>query len=118
MNKVYVVQEVFRKSEKTGDLIPALDLSDAARYGELVILLQPGRVALSTSAMMLQLNQKLADFCDDDFLLPIGDTAAITAAAMEASRINYGRVKLLSWDKRSSQYIPINLSLTKENNYD
>lgn len=125
MNKVYLVQEVFRRDETTGQLVPALDLSDAARYGAMEVLLQPGRVALSTAPMMARLRTMLRDFCDEDYLLPTGDTVAIAAASMVAASFNRGRVKVLSWDrgpiidrqtmKRGpGQYIPIQLSLNGE----
>ena len=113
-NKVYIVQEVMRRDKETGQLVPALDLSDAARYGALEILLQPGRVALSTAPMMSRLRSALRDFCDDDYLLPTGDTAAIAAASVVAGSMNRGRVKVLSWDRVSRQYIPIQLSLNGE----
>lgn len=114
MNKVYLVQEVFRRDETTGQLVPSLDLSDAARYGAMEVLLQPGRVALSTAPMMARLRTMLRDFCDEDYLLPTGDTAAIAAASMVAASFNRGRVKVLSWDRQSRQYIPIQLSLNGE----
>lgn len=114
MSKVYIVQEVLRRSEATGAMVPALDLSDAARYGALEVLLQPGRVALSTAPMLHRLRNALRDFCDEDYLLPTGDTAAIVAASVVAGSMNRGRVKVLSWDRQSRQYIPIQLSLNGE----
>ena len=78
------------------------------------MLLQPGRIALSTVPMMQRLRATLKDFSDEDYLLPTGDTAAIVAASLVAANFNRGRIKVLSWDRTTKTYIPINLQLNGE----
>jgi hypothetical protein len=88
-----------------------MDLSPAAAYGNIEVLLEPGPVALSSAPMMRTLKKKLKNFSDNDFLVAVGDPSAIAGASMVASLVNNGRVNLLKWDKKERSYIQINLEV-------
>ena len=60
---VYVIQEVAGRN-----------VLSAEKYGKLELLLPEGsQLVLSTGPTVRRLNKKLKDFCDDDYLLLIGD---------------------------------------------
>lgn len=109
MSKVYIVQDALKR---VGDvLVPQFDLSPAAKYGELVVLLPFGPVSMAAVPMMHALRQKLINYTDDDWLLPVGDPVAIMAAAMIAASCNRGLVRVLKWDARERMYLGVELLL-------
>ena len=109
MNKVYIVQEPMKRTNN--GLQPLMDLTPAANYGDIEILLPPGPVALSPSPMINELKKKLAHFKDEDFLVAVGDPTAIMAASIIAARANNGVINALKWDKQSRSYIKIRLEV-------
>lgn len=100
---VYVVQETLGKN-----LLPA------AEYGELEVLLPAGQITLSPGPSVYRLRKKLTHFCDDDYLLLIGDPIAIALAAMVASAMNGGKVNFLKWDKQERKYFPVKSDLNRK----
>ena len=98
---VYVVQEVKGRN-----------ILSAQEYGQLKLLLPEGsQVVLSSGPTVRKLKTKLKDFCDDDYLLLMGDPAAIGIACSIAADINRGRYKCLKWDKIEATYYPIEIDL-------
>lgn len=102
---VYVVCE---PKHKIGDVErPSMDLTPAAEYGELSILMPTSQSMLATVPTVRALKEKLRNFTDDDYILPVGDPVLIATVAMVASEINGGRIKFLKWDKGMKQYLTI-----------
>jgi hypothetical protein len=98
---VYVVQEVAGRN-----------ILSAQEYGQLKLLLPEGsQIVLSSGPTVRKLKTKLKDFCDDDYLLLMGDPAAIGIACSIAADINRGRYKCLKWDKIEATYYPIEIDL-------
>ena len=97
---VFVVQES-----------PGKNLSGAREFGELEVLLPPGQVAFSPGPTVRRLRYSLRNFCDEDFLIPIGDPAAISIAVSLASHFNQGKFALLKWDRQETLYIPIKVNI-------
>ncbi len=114
MRKVFVTQEKARKVN--GVWTPEFDLSPAAEYGELEVLMPPGSSFFAPVPTIRALKEKLKDFTDEDFLLPIGDPSILVAAAMIAGQQNHGRVKLLKWDRFQQTYIPVQLDISGKAN--
>jgi hypothetical protein len=50
------------------------------------------------------LKSKLKDFSDDDYLLAMGDPAAIAIASIIAGDVNNGVVNILKWDRENRAY--------------
>ncbi len=109
MDKVFIVQEPTKRVN--GSLVPVFDMTPAMVYGELVVLLPPGNVMLSTAPMVQELKHKLRDFDDGDYLIPAGDPAAMAAASMVAASMNRGRVNILKWDRETRQYVKMRIEL-------
>lgn len=101
MAKVFVVQETMKHN-----VLPA------QQYGDLEFLLPPNaQIGFSPGPMITRMTRYLRSFTDSDFLLLIGDPAAMSIAAALASHYNNGKFKLLKWDKREMKYYPISVNL-------
>lgn len=99
-HRVFVVQET------------DINLVKATRFGELISLL-PGRlnITMSPAPVIRTLKAKLRDFCDTDYVLPIGDPIAIGLTFTLAAEVNRGRFRALKWDKQGNSYYVVNVDL-------
>lgn len=124
MGKVYVVQEPhrrvteqdirkgFHKKELLGQFVPVFDITPAAEYGEIELLIDSSvHIGIAMKPVAEKLRVKLRDFCDDDFILPTGDPAAIGIAIAIAAKYNDGRVNLLRWDRKMRGYIKLAVAI-------
>lgn len=101
MPRVFVVQEV-----------PGRNITHAFDFGKVEVLLAPGvHIVLSPEHAVRTMRQKLANFTDEDFIVPIGDPAAIAMAASIAAQVNDGKYKLLKWDRASESYYPVEIDI-------
>lgn len=100
---VYIVQESIGKN-----------FISAKEFGELDVLLPHGQIVLSPGPTVFRLRKKLQNFCDQDFLLCIGDPIAIALASMVAASVNNGKVNFLKWDKKTEQYFPVKADIYKQ----
>jgi len=98
---VYVCQQPFR----------FVDLSDALRYGRLQYLLPPGDITAGTAPVIRQLKNDLKNYSDDDYILAMGAPAAIAMVGAIASRVNHGKIKVLTWDKKDNRYYAIDIEI-------
>jgi hypothetical protein len=103
MNKVFIIQ-----AQPGKNLVPAI------KYGELVTLLNPqDQIIINSERAVKLIGDKLALFDDDDFLLLIGDPAAILIAGVMAAKVNNGIVNVLKWDRQTSEYYPVKIDFNK-----
>ena len=110
MATVYVVSETNQHN-----------ISPALAYGTIETILPPNaQIAFSIAPTIRRIKRKLENFCDDDYLLFIGDPTAIGVVSAVAASVNAGRYKCLKWDKIEKKYIPIQVDLfsKKGENYD
>lgn len=108
---VYIVQEPLRRNRQNGSLETFMNLTPAAAYGDLEVLLDRKNITLNPAPMIDLLKRKLRHFSDEDYLLGVGDTGAMMAAAMVAGQMNRGRVKILKWDRETGSYLKLNLQV-------
>lgn len=121
ITKVYIPHLSLTKSAQLGrPRIPSYDLAPAERYGDIIMLTDPEAYYLmfDMPAMFELFRTRLKSFTDIDYIVAIGDPAAIAAATMVASQVNKGRVKLLRWDRKLKEYAEIQLDLTTERKAD
>jgi hypothetical protein len=100
---VYIVQEV-----------PGRNVLPARQYGELRLLLPDGDIVLSAGPTTRKLQRALKDFCEQDYLLLMGDPVAIGLTCAIASDINQGRFKMLKWDRQQHCYFPVEVVLHRK----
>ena len=99
---VYIVQDV-----------PGRNLVPAQKYGDLEVVF-PARtnLMLSTGPEVKRVQNKLIDFNDEDYLLLIGDPAAIGLCCAVAAASN-GSFKVLKWDKQEMSYYPVSFDIRR-----
>ena len=98
---VYIVQEVKGRN-----------VLSAEKYGDLELLLPEGsQIVLSAGPTVRRLTHRLRNFNDDDYLLLIGDPAAIGMATVIAAEYNRGKIQFLKWDRQEKQYYPIKFDI-------
>tara|TARA_Y100000361_G_C11038584_1_gene278675 strand:- start:336 stop:641 length:306 start_codon:yes stop_codon:yes gene_type:complete len=97
---VYVLQEMGK------------NIRSAEKFGDLKVLLPDNKqIVLSAGPVAHKLRKELSTFCDDDYLLLIGDPAIIAIAGAVVSEANRKRFKVLKWDRNESQYYDIEIDL-------
>ena len=98
---VFIVQEVSGRN-----VVPA------KKYGDLKLLLpERTNLMLSTAPTVRKLRRELSDYNDEDYLLLMGDPAAIGLACAVAASTNQGRFKVLKWDRQEGLYYPVEIDL-------
>ena len=107
---VYVPQEVMYRN-KNQVLVSKFNIQAAEEFGQVIVMLPVGNVAMAPQPMVVKLRSILKDFSDDDFILPMGDPAAIGAAMAVASDFNNGRVQLLKWRGKQHCYTILKMNL-------
>lgn len=99
--RVFAVQEDSKKN-----LLPALD------YGDLEHILDAlDQVGLNPDPWVKKIRRKLKDFTSDDFILAVGDPAAIGIACAVAASRTGGRFKMLKWDRQERRYFPVSIDI-------
>jgi hypothetical protein len=107
--RVFVVQEPMSRNRVTGDFEPKFDITPAAVYGDIKIVLPSGGNMISSAPMTAKMAHEMRNFGEDDFVIPTGDPCAIMAAGHYAAKYNRNRVKVLKWDGRARQYVMVQL---------
>tara|TARA_R110002020_G_scaffold343393_1_gene557769 strand:+ start:53 stop:406 length:354 start_codon:yes stop_codon:yes gene_type:complete len=107
-SKVYLVQEN-----------PYVNVLSAGEYGDIEILFDSGQqIMFSPQPAIRKLRRKLKDFCDEDYLLMMGDPAAMGIACCIAADVNRGRFKILKWDKKERRYYPVSINVNEKGEID
>lgn len=107
---VYVVCE---PTHNVGNAtVKSMDLTPAMEYGDLQVLMQQSQSMLAPVPTVRALKEKLRNFTDNDYILPVGDPVLISTVAMVAAEQNGGKVKFLKWDRHQRRYfvIPVDTS--------
>ena len=110
-SRVFIVQRQHKYDPATSDLVPKYDLSSAVQYGELVYLLSPTAGPFNTDSIVTELQRKLSDYTDKDYLLLIGNPCLIGWTVAIAAQKTGGLVILLQWSGKDQRYIPIEAQL-------
>ena len=98
---VYVVQEEAGRN-----------ILGARKYGDLQVLLPSNvNIVLSPSPTVRRLRESLKNFSSEDFLLLMGDPAAIGIACVIASECTVGKFSILKWDRIEKTYYPVNIQI-------
>ena len=105
---VYVVQEV-----------PGRNIASARQYGEFELLLPSNaQIMLSASQSFRRMKKLLRCYTEEDYLLLIGDPAAIGVACSIAAQYNNGRYNILKWDRQEGVYYPVEIDLYQKGELD
>lgn len=93
-----------------GVLRPVHSLTEAAAFGRLEILLKQHLFPVNMQPIKDELEQKLQNFEEGDYILPVGDpTVSAIATAIAAKKTN--KLNFLRWDRQTRQYIEVKVEL-------
>jgi len=106
MSRVFVVQNQHRWDQRTQSFVPKYDISSAHQFGDLVELLSPTAAPFNSSPILEELRAKLRDFCDDDYVVCIGNPLLLAWAFAIAADPTAGRRKRCSGRARISVIFP------------
>lgn len=105
---VFAVQQQMRYDATRRELVPRFSsIHKAEKWGEIVYLLSPSAHPFNPELVLGDLHVKLQEFCDDDYLLLIGNPGLIGMATAIAAHYNSGSVKFLQWSGRHEEYTQI-----------
>ena len=98
---------------------PYINVLGAADYGDIVFLFESGRqIMFSPQPAIRTLKRKLRDFDDNDYLLMMGDPAAMGICCCIAAEMNRGKFNILKWDKKQQRYYPVAINLNEKGEID
>ena len=98
---------------------PYINVLGAAEYGDIVVLFESGQqIMFSPQPAIRKLKRKLKDFDDGDYLLMMGDPAAMGIACCIAAEMNRSRFNILKWDKKQQRYYPVTINLNEKGEID
>ena len=107
MSTVYVVQDSRRYDNATGEYVSVHDLSPAEEFGTLKYLLTPTAAPWRPEGIVTDLWDGLEHFCDEDYLLMVGNPVLCGLATAVACDINGGRIRFLQWNGRERRYTAV-----------
>lgn len=102
MSRVFCVTEPI--TYKDGAPVPLFDISPAREFGEVTILTEHNQSMSASVPMVRMLREKMKDFDDSDYILPVGDPVIIATVAAIAADMNAGYFQMLKWNKRMRKY--------------
>lgn len=108
---VFVPQVPSTYEKLTNMWIPKISLLSAARFGTLTVLLPPGANRAAVGQIAIAMREGLKDALPGDYLLPTGDPALIALASIYLARRTGQEFRLLKWDNRANDYIPMEITL-------
>lgn len=114
MSKIYVPKDPTKRDKETGNYYSPIDLKPALEHGdELVYVFDAGshNPMLQPGPTTIEVRHALRNYCDDDYIIMIGDPTLASLVAMAASHFNAGRVNFLLWDNRLFKYLKVRVEL-------
>lgn len=108
--RVFAPQVPSRYDSATRLWVPTMNLEPAHKYGEVVVILPPNANRLHTAPLIAAMRERMADFCEKDSLVAVGDPTLIAAAALIAARKTGGAVRMLKWDRMAGDYLLVEVS--------
>jgi hypothetical protein len=107
MPKVYVPQMPSRYDAATKLWVPSINIDPAKPYGEVVVMLPPNANRLHISPLIVALREQMRDYGPEDWVVAVGDPSLIAAAACIATKKTGGILRVLKWDRQTSQYLAV-----------
>lgn len=113
-SRVFVVQEPLKM--EAGVPVPRINLGTLKPYGEVVFLFQwsdfkEDDAFEDPDAIVRELREKLEDYTDEDYIVPLGNPAMIGLAIAVAADCNHGKVRVLDWMRERGRYRLIHMDL-------
>lgn len=111
MPKVYAPQLPSRYDAATKLWIPTVNVESANQFGEVKVMLPPNANRLHIAPLVAALKEQMQGFGADDYVVAIGDPSLIAAASCIAVKKTAGWLRMLKWDRQTSQYIAVEVQI-------
>lgn len=111
MSKVYAPQIPSKYDVATKLWIPSINLDPAKLFGEIVPMLPPNANRLHINPLTVALREQMKEFTKDDYIIAVGDPSLIAVSSCLAAAKTKGLLRLLKWDKISSSYELIEVTI-------
>ena len=105
MPRVFIPQVPSRFDGGSNLWIPTVNVSRAKDFGDLVVMLPPAASRTGIDACAASIARQMEDYGPEDYLIAIGDPTLYAVAACCAARQTDGLLRMLKWDRISSNYI-------------
>lgn len=105
MPRVYLPQLPSRFDGRMNAWVPTVDVTPATRFGEIVVVTEPQAYRMAVAQLVPAIKHQMRDFTQSDYLIALGDPSIMVTCALVAATRTGGRVKLLKWDRRLTDYI-------------
>lgn len=113
MPRVFIPQIPSRYDTNINAWVPTVNIDNAKQFGEVFVMLPPEASRLETDKIVELLQKAMVDYCDDDYVLALGDPVVIAIASAIADRSS-SPLRILRWDKRSRNYQLLEANLDNE----
>lgn len=91
---------------------PGKNFLSADQYGTVCVILEAdAQVMFAAAPTVRKLWGALYQYGDADWIIAVGDPAAIGIACAIAAQVNGGRFNLLKWDRQEKRYYPVRVAL-------
>lgn len=113
MSRVFIVQQPTGRDPRTGAIQNTMDLSPANKWGEPIHILRDWENPFKNpdaTAEEVERIFEVNDFCEDDWLLLVGNPILIGIVASVATGW-VDRLKMLQWSRADREYIPVEVQL-------
>jgi hypothetical protein len=105
---VFAIQQQMKFDDVQKKLVPRFSsIEKAFRWGKISYVLSPAAHPFNPELVLGDIHKSLCDFCDEDYLLLIGNPVIIGMSTSVAAHYNEGRVKFLQWSGRHGEYTEI-----------
>lgn len=111
MPRVFAPQQPSRFDVPSKLWIPTMNMEPARKFGELIVMLPPNANRLHTAPLLAALKESMKDFSEDDWIIAVGDPSLIAAASCIAARKTGGLLRLLKWDRLTTDYIAVEMKV-------
>jgi len=106
LGTVYIPQVPAKHDRATGLWTPTLDVSPAKSFGDVRVMFAQ-RISSGVPSWQVaeKMQEALADYRHDDFLVALGDPSLIAMCSMFIGLKHDGYLRLLTWDRFNNAYI-------------
>lgn len=111
MPKVFIPQVPSRLDRGARIWVPTVDLGPAERFGDIVVMLPPEANRMHIGPIVAAMKERMENFTEEDYLVAVGDPSLIAAASVIATRRCNGFLRLLKWDRITSNYNAVEMKL-------
>jgi hypothetical protein len=91
--------------------VPTVNTDPARLFGDLVIMLPPQANRMHVAPVIQGIKEKMVDFNGSDWIVAVGDPTIFAICACLAYKKTGGHLRMLKWDRLTSNYISMETTI-------